>query len=84
MPSSSLTTQAPPTTRTFGVAPSTTPDYEASDSATQVAMKEAGWHSTIELFHTQEGCKEGLKKLIINNVPTNTIIELEDEEYGFK
>jgi len=72
------------TTRTFAVAPSTTPAYDASDSATQVAIKEAAWHSTIELFHTQEGCKEGLKKLIIKNVPSNAIMELEDEEFGFE
>ena len=73
-----------PTTRTFAVAPSTTPAYDPSDSATQVAIKEAAWLSTQELFHTQEGCKEGLKKLIIKNVPANAIMELEDEEIGFE
>jgi hypothetical protein len=72
------------TTRTFVVSPSTIPTYNPSDSATQVAIKEAAWHSTIELFHTQEGCKEGLKKLIIKNVPSNAIMELEDEEFGFE
>ena len=72
------------TTRTFAVAPSTIPAYDPTDSATQVAIKEAAWHSIIELFHTQEGCKEGLKKLIIKNVPSNAIVELEDEEFGFE
>ena len=72
------------TTIAFAAPPSTTPNYEATDSATQVAIKEAGWHSAIEILYTQEGCKEGLKKLIIKNVPANAIVELEEEELGFE
>ena len=72
------------TTRMFAAAPSTIPAYDATDSATQVAIKEAAWHSTIKRFHTQEGRKEGLKKVIIKNVQSNAIMELEDKEYGFE
>ena len=72
------------TARTFTAPPNPTPNFDAANTATQITIKELAWNSAVELYHTQEGCLEGLKKLIIKNVLENTIMELEDEEFGFE
>ena len=37
----------------------------------------------LEMFYTQEGVKSGLRKVIIDNVPEEILVELADDDSGF-
>lgn len=63
--------------------PTAHPSYDPNDTSAMIATKKAEHQTLVELFHTQEGCKQGLRQQIVRNVPDDAIIELKDPEYGY-
>ena len=55
------------------------PDSRAVTMAQDCDDHEIG----LEMFYTQEGVKSGLRKVIIDNVPEEILVELEDDDSGF-
>ena len=37
----------------------------------------------LEMFYTPEGVKSGLRKVIIDNIPEELLVELESDDSGF-
>ena len=63
-------------------APDSTPDIEDDDKPEKIERAKAVFARKNEDFYIQEGCKDGLKDLIIASVPPETLVGLEDENNG--
>ena len=54
-----------------------------ANRATTMAQEREDHGVALEIFHTQEGVTIGLRKVIIDSVPKELIVELEDEDTFF-
>ena len=54
-----------------------------AERATTMAQERENHRVALEIFHTQEGVKIGLRKVILNSVPKELVVELEDEDTFF-
>lgn len=57
-----------------------TTGVDAANRSTTMAQEREDHEANLECFHTQEGVKIGLRKVIIDSVPKELIVELEDED----
>ena len=60
------------------------PTFDSNATAAEIEQAKFDHAADIEAYLTQEGCRQGLIKLIIDNVPADCIAELADYEYGFQ
>ena len=64
--------------------PGRTAKYVATATAGEIALAKDEHLTDREQYYTQEGVKEALKYLIINNVPAETLVKIEDDDTEFE
>jgi hypothetical protein len=64
--------------------PGRTASYVATATAGEIAMAKDEHLADREQYYTQAGVKEALKYLIINNVPAELLVEIEDDDTEFE
>jgi hypothetical protein len=65
-------------------APASKPIFDANATAAEIEQAKFDHSADTEAYLTQEGCRQALVELIVDNVPADCIAELADYEYGFQ
>ena len=65
-------------------APARKPTFDTNATAAEIEQAKFNHSADTEAYLTQEGCRQGLVELIVDNVPADCIAELSNYEYGFQ
>ena len=65
-------------------APASKPKFDPNATAAEIEQAKFNHSADTEAYLTQEGCRQALVELIVDNVPADCIAELSDYEYGFQ
>ena len=65
-------------------APASKPKFDPNAMAAEIEQAKFNHSADTEAYLMQEGCRQALVELIVDNVPADCIAELSDYEYGFQ